>query len=85
MTQKRTGKPMWNEYNSFSDIDDDHKVPTLLGLIGGKTDNSAEGSFCTREASCKVFSTDSYHSTGAFEPEALRKCGKILFLRKKPT
>ena len=31
---------MWNELNSFflaNDIDDDHKVPTLLSLIGGKT------------------------------------------------
>ena len=33
-----------------NDIDDDHQVPTLLSLIGGKTLQSAEGSSCTGEA-----------------------------------
>ena len=68
-----------------NDIDDDHKVPTLLSLIGGKNLHSAEGSSCTGEASYKVLSTDSYHSPGAFEPEALGNCKKISFLQEKPT
>ena len=55
-----------------NDIDDDHKVPTLLSLIGGKTYTLLrDASSCTGEASYKVLSTDSYHSPGAFEPEAL--------------
>ena len=47
--------------------------------------HSAEGSSCTRETSYKALSTDSYRSTGAFEPEALGNCGKISFLQEKPT
>ena len=55
-----------------NDIDDGHKVPTLLSLIGGKAYTLLrDGSSYTGEASYKVLSTDSYHSPGAFEPEAL--------------
>ena len=49
-----------------NNIDDAHKVPTSLSYL-----RSAEGSSCTAEASYQVFSTDSCHSTGALEPEAL--------------
>ena len=43
-----------------NDFDDDHKVPSLLSLIGGKT--CAEGSSFTGEASYKVLSTDTVDS-----------------------
>lgn len=36
MTQKRTGKRV-GKFISANNIDDDHKVPTLLSLIGRKT------------------------------------------------
>ena len=43
------------------------------------------GIFCTGEASYQVFSTtDIYHPTGAFEPEALGNRGMISFLQEKP-
>ena len=67
------------------DIDNDHKVPILLSLIGQENLHSAEGSY-TWEASVKVLSTfNSYHSPEAFEPKALGNCGKISFLQEKPT
>ena len=54
------------------------KVPTL-------NLHSAEGSSCAGEASYQVFSTtDSYHPTGAFEPETLGNRGMISFLQEKP-
>ena len=69
-----------------NDIDDDHTVPTLLSLIGGKTYTLLrDASSCTGEASYKVLSTDSYHSPGAFEPEALGNWRKISFLQEKAT
>ena len=70
-----------------NDINDDHKVPTLLIVEPDRRENlhPAERSSCTGEASYKVLSTDSYHSPGAFQPEALGNCGKISFLQEKPT
>ena len=63
-----------------SNIDDAHKVQTLIVELDRWEDlRSAEGSSCTEEASYKIFSTDSFHSTGAFEPEALGNCGKDFF------
>ena len=40
MKPKKAGRRMSNEYNIFfaaNDVDDNHKVPTLLSLIGSKT------------------------------------------------
>jgi len=41
MKHKKNGKPMWNvhveQFFLANNTDEDHQVPTLLSLIGGKT------------------------------------------------
>ena len=55
-----------------NDIDADHKVPALLSLIGRKIYTLLRDLLAPEKPATKSFQqTDSYHSPGAFEPEAL--------------
>ena len=69
-----------------NDIDDDHKVPTLLSLIGGKAYTLLRDLLAPEKPASRSFQKIvTYYATGAFEPETLGNCGKISFLKEKPT
>ena len=69
-----------------NDVDNAHKEPTLLSLIGGKTYTLLKDLLAPEKLATKSFQqTVTMHYPGAYEPKALRNCGKISFLPEKPT
>ena len=69
-----------------NDVDNAHKEPTLLSLIGGKTYTLLRDLLAPEKLAAKSFQqTVTTIQEHIYDPKALRNCGKISFLPEKPT
>ena len=68
-----------------NDIDDDHKVQTLLSLIGGKTYTQLRDLLAPEKPATKSFQQIVTTLQEHLSPKPLGNCGKISFLQEKPT